>query len=77
MAANNQFAKDSVWEAFQMIGHRPEVLRQLVGQAAINHEAENFSVLLKQDASGWQNQFWEEFEVESVMQRSFLPRCGN
>ena len=51
-----------MWEAFQLIGHRPEILRQIVGRAAINHDAQSFSDLLKQDASLWYSQIWEEFE---------------
>ena len=61
LAANNRFSKDSMWEAFQLIGHRPEILRQIVGRAAINHEAHSFSDLLKQDASIWCDQIWGEF----------------
>lgn len=62
LAPNNQFSKDSMWEAFQLIGHRPEVLRQIVGQIAISNDAQSFSELLKQDVSIWHSQIWEEFE---------------
>ena len=62
LASNNQFDEDSVWKAFQLTGHRPEILRQMVGRTAINHEAGSFSELLKQDASWWHSQIWEEFE---------------
>ncbi len=62
LAANNQFNKDSVWEVFQLTGHRPEALRQLMGRVALNHDAESFSDLLKQDAYVWHGQIWEEFE---------------
>lgn len=51
-----------MWEAFRLIGHRPEILRQLVGRVAINHGAPSFSDLLKQDASIWHSQIWEEYE---------------
>jgi hypothetical protein len=64
LASNNQFDEDSVWEAFQLTGHRPEILRQMVGRTAINHEAGSFSALLKQDASLWHSQIWEEFESD-------------
>jgi hypothetical protein len=30
LASNNQFSQHSIWEAFQLTGHRPEVLRQIV-----------------------------------------------
>ena len=62
LAKNNQFSKDSVWEAFQLTGHRPEVLQQIVGRTAINQHAHSFSDLLKQDASIWHSQIWQEFE---------------
>ncbi len=61
LVASNHFSKDSMWEAFQLIGHRPEILRQIVGRAAINHEAHSFSDLLKQDASIRCDQIWREF----------------
>jgi hypothetical protein len=57
-------AKKSVWEVFQIIGHRPEILRQIVGRAAINHEADCFSKMIKQHASEWQKQVWGELETE-------------
>jgi len=64
LATNNQFSKDSMWQAFQLIGHRPEILRQIAGRTAISNEAGSFSELLKQDASIWQSQIWDEFENE-------------
>ncbi len=76
LAANNQFSKDSMWEAFQLIGHRPEILRQIVGRVAINHDAQSFSDLLKQDASVWYSQIWIEFENDfnalSTLHRAIL-----
>ncbi len=64
LGVNNQFSKDSMWEAFQLTGHRPEVLRQIVGRTAINHEASSFSALLKEDAFLWHTQIWDEFESD-------------
>lgn len=64
MAQSNQFSRDGMWEAFLLIGQRPEILRQIVGRAAISHEAECFSTLLKQDAASWQDQVWGELEAE-------------
>ena len=64
LSANNQFSKESVWEAFKLTGHRPEVLRQMVGRTALSNEAESFSALLKQDVSVWHSQMWEEFESD-------------
>lgn len=64
LASNNQFSRESVWEAFQLIGHRPEILRQIVGRTAISNDAQSFSELLKQDASIWHSQIWDEFEQD-------------
>lgn len=64
LVQNNQFNEESVWEVFQLIGHRPEILRQIIGRAAINHEAKCLSSLLKQDAVNWQSQVWGELESE-------------
>ena len=76
LASDNQFSKDSMWEVFQLIGHRPEILRQLAGQAAINCDAKNFSEILEQDASVWHSQIWENFENDfntlSALQRAIL-----
>jgi hypothetical protein len=76
LATDNQFSQDSLWEAFQLTGHRPEILRQMVGRVAISHEAQSFSDLLKRDASIWCDQIWEEFDRDfnalSVLQQTIL-----
>lgn len=65
-----------MWEAFQCVGYRPEVLRQLAGRVALDQDAGAFSSLLKQDVSLWNSQIWEEFENEflqlSPLQRAIL-----
>lgn len=62
LASGNQFNNDDIWEAFHLVGHRPEILRQIVGRVAISNEAESFSDLLKQDAFVWHGQIWQEYE---------------
>ena len=62
LAPNNHFSKDSLWRAFQLIGHRPEILRQVAGRVALNGEACNFSELIEQDALLWHGRIWNEFE---------------
>ncbi len=64
LAAGNQFDKTSMWEAFQLTGHRPEVLRQMVARVALSNAAESFSKLLKQDAFLWHSKVWNEFESD-------------
>ncbi|MFT3741339.1 MAG: AAA family ATPase [Gammaproteobacteria bacterium] len=61
LAANNQFTQEAIWEAFQLIGYRPEILRQIIGRVAINHDASALSDLLKHDTFIWRSQIWEEF----------------
>ncbi len=76
LADDNQFSSDTMWEVFQLIGHRPEILRQLAGRAAISHDAESFSESLKKDASLWHGQIWDEFEQDyqqlGLLQRAIL-----
>lgn len=62
LAPNNQFLKDSIWQAFKLVGHRPEILRQMAGHIALSGEASNFAELLEKDALIWHNRIWEEFE---------------
>ncbi len=76
LASHNQFTKESMWRAFQLMGYRPEILRQLAGRVALDQEASSFSDLLLQDASLWHSQIWEEFENDflhlSDLQRAIL-----
>ncbi len=64
LAKNNQFTEASMWQAFQLVGHRPEILRHLVAQAALGGEASDFAALLEQDAFIWHSRIWEEFESD-------------
>jgi hypothetical protein len=64
LALNNQFSQESVWQTFQLIGHRPEILRQITANAAIYHQAQSFSSVLVQNASVKQTQIWEQFESD-------------
>lgn len=62
LKTTNQFKSAEMWEAFQLVGYRPEILRQIVGRVAISNEAKSFSDLLKQDAFIWHGQVWQEYE---------------
>ncbi|MDF1759402.1 MAG: ATP-binding protein [Coxiellaceae bacterium] len=78
LAADNQFLPDTMWEVFQLIGYRPEILRQLAGNAAISHDAGSFSESLQRDASLWHGQIWNEFEYDykqlPVLHRAILSQ---
>ncbi len=62
LAPDNQFSEESMYQAFKLVGHRPEILRQIAGKIALSGEASNFAELLKKDALTWQNRVWEEYE---------------
>ncbi|MCX7114681.1 MAG: hypothetical protein NTW08_02035 [Gammaproteobacteria bacterium] len=76
LADDNHFLPDSLWRAFQLIGHRPEILRQVAGRVAISGEAGHFSELVEQDALLWHGRIWEEFEqgfnALTVLQQTIL-----
>lgn len=76
LAATNQFSKDSIWQAFELLGNRPEMLRRLAGEIALSGEAKNFSKLLEAEASVWHNRIWEEFKSDfnalSPLQKAIL-----
>lgn len=78
LASDNQFSKDAMWEAFQLVGQRPEKLRTLVGQIALEQGAENLSDALKSGAESLRKEIWQEMESEfnslTVTQRAVLIR---
>lgn len=64
LAPGNQFEPNAVNAAFQLVGHRPEMLRELVAQVALSGEAGNLSAVLEQGARDINNRLWDEFESE-------------
>jgi len=76
LAAGNQFSTTSMYQAFKLVGHRPEILRQIAGKIALSGEASHFAELLQKDALSWQNRVWEEYENDfnslSVLQKVIL-----
>lgn len=78
LAANNQFSQDAMWEAFQLVGQRPEKLRTLVGQIALDQGAENLSEALRSGAEDLRKEIWHEMESEfnslTLTQRAVLVR---
>jgi len=76
LASNNQFSETSMYQAFKLVGHRPEILRQIAGKIALNGDASNFAELLEKDALTWQNRVWEEYENDfnslSLLQKVIL-----
>lgn len=76
LSKDNQFAPDAVYEAFKLVGGRPQMLRDIMGSVALSGEASNLSTLLRQGAQEWQNRVWAEFESEfeslSPLQQAIL-----
>lgn len=64
LAVNNQFSHDSMWNAFRLVGHRPEILGDMAGRVALSGEAANLSALLDQNAELWHGRIWDEFDSE-------------
>jgi hypothetical protein len=58
LADNNQLSSDAVLEAFKLVGHRPEMLRTILGQVAIDGESKNLRTMLKDKTSEFHRQVW-------------------
>lgn len=76
LSANNQFSQADMWEAFQLVGYKPEILRQIAGRVAISNEAQSLSDLLKKDAFIWHDQLWQDYandyEALTELQKAVL-----
>ena len=65
LAATNQFDKQDMYEAFQWVGHRPELLKAIISEIALDlGEASNLGQLLKQGAEVIRNRLWASLESE-------------
>lgn len=64
LAAGNQFEPDAVFEAFELVGHRPEQLRHLIASIALANESPHLSARLKEDATLVQERLWQEVESD-------------
>lgn len=65
LAVTNQFDKQDMYEAFQWVGHRPELLKAIIGEIALDlGEARNLGQLLKEGAAGLRDRLWASLESE-------------
>jgi len=64
LAENNHLSPDAVFDAFTLVGHRPEMLRSIIGQIAINGESENLPAILKDKAREFHDQIWDDMASE-------------
>lgn len=63
LRSGNRFQAGDVYEAFEMLGHRPELLRALVGEVALEMgAAKDLGSLLHQGAMNHRDGIWSEFE---------------
>ena len=64
LAADNQFSGDDMFEAFKLVGHRPEMLRNIVGEIALSTGADHFGEALKNGAEEIKERMWGVMESE-------------
>jgi len=64
LAENNYLSPDAVFEAFKLVGHRPEMLRSIIGQIAIAGESGNLHAILKDKAREFHDQVWDDMASE-------------
>ncbi|WP_397450379.1 hypothetical protein [Pseudomonas sp. NA-150] len=77
LAQNNQFMPEDIDEAFEQLGRRPEMLRTVIADVALElGEASNLGELLRNGAQLLRAGFWSEFESAynalTVVQRAVL-----
>lgn len=64
LAEDNHLCADAVFEAFKLVGHRPEMLKNIIGQIALAGEAGSLSAILRDRAREFHNQIWDEMASE-------------
>jgi hypothetical protein len=78
LAPNNQFNKDDVFEAFKLVGHRPELLRSIISDLALEGDAAQLASELKAQAASFRERIWgaleSEFAALAPVQRAVLER---
>jgi AAA domain len=78
LAPDNQFDKEDVFEAFKLVGHRPEMLRNIIADLALDGGAETLAGHLKAGAAAFRERIWgameSEFAALTPIQRAVLER---
>ncbi len=65
LAANNVFSKDDMYVAFEHTGFRPEILKSLVAEVALEYrDSHNLGELVKGESELLRQRLWEEFDSE-------------
>lgn len=65
LAANNVFSKDDMYAAFVHVGFRPEILKSLLAEVALEYrDAHNLGKLVRSESELLRKRLWAEFESE-------------
>lgn len=64
LAADNQFSPADMFAAFKLVGHRPEMLRGIVGEIALNAGAAQLGIELRNGAEALKARLWGGMESE-------------
>lgn len=65
LAAGNQFEPDAMYDAFVLVGHRPELLMSIVREVAVDlGEAARLDHLLQEKAHEWRRRVFEGMESD-------------
>ncbi|MCE5294927.1 MAG: ATP-binding protein [Chlamydiales bacterium] len=65
LATNNSFSKEDMYAAFEHIGFRPEILKALVAEVALEYrDAHNLGEIVKNESELLRNRLWKDFENE-------------
>jgi hypothetical protein len=64
LADDNQLDPAAVYEAFEMVGHRRELLRSLIGDIALSRTSASLCAQLQGDAHLVQDRIWQDIESD-------------
>jgi hypothetical protein len=64
LSAGNRFKHSDMFEAFKLVGHRPEALRNIVGEIALSAGADQLGQQLRGGAEEIKQRIWFEMESE-------------
>ncbi len=79
LASTNRFDRNDVWQAFEALGHRPEMLQKVLKDAAFGTQrSSGLKADLLDGARALRERIWEEYDSEfsslSVTQKAVLGR---
>jgi hypothetical protein len=65
LAAHNVFSKEDMYAAFQHVGFRPEILKSLIAEVALEYrDAHNLGAIVKNESELLRKRLWEDFDSE-------------